>query len=174
MSQDVIGPLQPSAARLRNGHARADARNTVRYCYDGFRLRSGRCRIYCVYINIHRGSLLPYPPGGPLSNRVRAVATAVGLILRTPQGRAELGLLHAMLAYWQARTLARLVTASRREESKDRMLTVEQAAEVCGRSRSFLYERAEALGFGHRANGCRGLRISERELRTWMSGQDRP
>lgn len=104
-----------------------------------------------------------------MSNRVRAVATAIGIVLRSPQGRAELALLHAQLAYWQAKVLARLVAAPRREE-RDRMLTVAQAAEICGRKRSFLYERSVALGFGHRANGCRGLRISEKELRRWMEG----
>lgn len=107
-----------------------------------------------------------------MSNRVKAVAMAIGQIVRSPEGRAELALLHAQLAYWQAKTLAKLVVAPRREQSRaeDRMLTVDQAAEVCGRSKSFLYERSVDLGFGHRANGARGLRISERELRRWMEG----
>lgn len=104
-----------------------------------------------------------------MSLRVKAVATAIGLIVRAPEGRAELGYLHAILGYWQAKALARLVTAPRRQEP-DRMLTVAQASQICGRGRSFLYERAEALGFGHRSNGARGLRISEKELRRWMEG----
>lgn len=106
-----------------------------------------------------------------MSDRVRAVATAIGLILRSPTGRAELALLHAQLGYWQAKTLARLVTSPRRrDDPSGRMLTVEEAAAICGRSKSFLYERAVDLGFGCHQNGARGLRICERKLRLWMEG----
>ena len=94
---------------------------------------------------------------------------AIAQILRTPDGRRELAVLYSLLGYWHSRVLASMVVP--RQKRQDRMLTVDEAAEICHRSRAFLYERSEALGFGHRNNGARGLRISESELRRWMLGK---
>lgn len=101
-------------------------------------------------------------------------------------------LLLSQLGYWHSNVLARLTDFPREAspivlppeavpvvpeypravpDLPDRMLTVAQACHVCGRSRSFLYEHSEELGFGHRAMGVRGLRISEQELRHWMRGK---
>lgn len=55
-------------------------------------------------------------------------------------------------------------------DGEDRLLTVNEAAEIVGRSRETIYQLINrGMLPAHRVEGLRGVRISRRQLAEWLS-----
>lgn len=99
------------------------------------------------------------------------IATPVDAILE----RGERRDIFALIAFLAGRLAIAKVRAReiRSDPVAARSLTVAQACAAYPVSRSFLYERGEALGVAHRPDGTRKIVVLEAQLKAYLDGRRR-